>query len=63
MEYEYLYQIPIFKIEDNILKGDPKPYAMKTHNLGKTILDVLNSNLDHVSQVFISLNVGSNIML
>lgn len=51
MDHENIYERAGFTIEDNIIKGYPKPYCMKTHNLGKVILDVLSSNPDHVSQV------------
>ncbi|XP_003426690.1 4-coumarate--CoA ligase 1 [Nasonia vitripennis] len=51
MDHENIYKRVGFTIEDNIIKGYPKPYCMKTHNLGQVILDVLSSNPHHVSQI------------
>ncbi|XP_058797692.1 uncharacterized protein LOC131667933 [Phymastichus coffea] len=51
MDYENVYKTVGFTIEKNVIKGIPKPYCMKTHNLGKVILAVLDANLNHVSQL------------
>lgn len=51
MDYENVYKLAGFTIDREIIKGDPKPYCIKTHNIGKIILDVFNSNLEHVAQV------------
>lgn len=53
MDIENVYADVGFTIENNVIKGIPKSYCMKTHNLGRVILDVLDTNLSHVSQVFI----------
>ncbi|KAL7306984.1 hypothetical protein TKK_0000735 [Trichogramma kaykai] len=51
MDLEKVYARLGYEIDRNVIRGIPKPYCMKTRNIGRVVLDVPSENPDHVAQI------------